>query len=107
MTKRVLGEVELLILMAILHLGQKAYGMAIAEEIEKRTGRKVSRAAVYVALKRLEEKDFVETYLESPPSGGKPRRYARVLPQGLQLAKASLDTLTSMASGLEPMLEEG
>lgn len=106
MTKRALGEVELLILMAILHLEEKAYGMAVAEEIEQRSGRKVSRAAVYVALKRLEEKGCVETYLETPPQGGKPRRYARVRPQGVELAKNSLQTLTSMASGLWPVLED-
>ena len=49
-----LGEFERIVLLAVLQLGNEAYGVPIVEEIEPRTGRTVSRAAVYATLRRLE-----------------------------------------------------
>jgi DNA-binding PadR family transcriptional regulator len=56
MTKRALGEFEQLVLLAILRVGDGAYTVPVIQEIEDQTGRKTSHAAVYIALKRLEEK---------------------------------------------------
>ena len=51
-----LGEFEQLVLLALLRLGEEAYGMAVRREIETRASRDVSIGAVYATLDRLEEK---------------------------------------------------
>ena len=55
MPRESIGEFEQLVLLAILRLGDRAYGIPILEEIRGRTGRSVLRPAVYVALRRLED----------------------------------------------------
>ena len=108
MQHKALGEIEQLVLAAILHLGDGAYGTTIAREIETRTGREVSRAAVYIALRRMEVKGLVVTWLGPPvpERGGKPRRYVRVEPEGLERLKAARAVLTQIWAGLEPALDE-
>ena len=59
MSNQGLGDFEQLVLLAIVHLGGESYGVPIVDEIERRTGRAVARAAVYVTLRRLEDKGFV------------------------------------------------
>ena len=56
MARTDLGDIEHLVLLAILRLGKDAYGIPILDEVAARSGREVSRATVYVALKRLEQK---------------------------------------------------
>ncbi len=106
MTDRALGELEQLVLLAILRFGEEAYGVPIVEEIERRTGRTASRAAVYVALTRLERRGFVQSRLgePTPERGGKARRYFRVLPAGLARVRAMRATLVSMWEGLDPVI---
>jgi nucleotidyltransferase/DNA polymerase involved in DNA repair len=53
MPARNLGELELFSLLAIQHLGSEALGLAIRDEIEQRTGRRVSVGAGYATLARL------------------------------------------------------
>jgi hypothetical protein len=48
MTREALGEFEHVVLLAILHLGDGVYGVPIVDEIQRRTGRSVAPAAVYV-----------------------------------------------------------
>ena len=55
-----IGELETMILLAILHLGDTAYGVSVRDEIETRTGRHLTRGAIYTALRRLEAKGFVD-----------------------------------------------
>lgn len=54
-----LGELEEIILLTIAVLYDKAYGVSIVDEIEARSGRKLSLGATYTVLMRLEEKGFV------------------------------------------------
>ena len=72
MPRESLGEFEQLVLLAILHLAQAGqpdiYGVSIADEIEQRTPRRASRVAVYIALRRLEQKGFVKTWMGAPVS---------------------------------------
>ena len=76
MTREALGEFEQLVLLAILHLGDDVYGVPIVDEIERRTGRKVAAAAVYVTLRRLEQKGLLSSWMSDPTAarGGKARR---------------------------------
>ena len=102
-----LGDFEQMVLLAILQLRGEVYGVPIVEEIERRTGRAVSRAAVYVTLRRLEGKGLVSAWMSepTPERGGKPRRCVRVEPRGMQLLRASREAVDRMWHGLDPRLE--
>ena len=101
-----LGDFEQLVLLAILHLREDAYGVPIVDEIERRTGRAVSRAAVYVTLRRLEDKGLVSSWMSepTPERGGKPRRCVSVQPRGLELLREYREAVNSMWRGLDPRL---
>ncbi len=79
-----MGEFEQLVLLALLRLDNRAYGMEVREEIERRTGREVSYGAVYTALDRLERKAFVSHELgeATPERGGRAKKFFRVEPAG-------------------------
>ncbi len=103
-----LGEFEQLILFSVLQLGNGAYGVAIRETIEARTGRVVSAGAIYTALGRLEERGLVASRTESPQEGrtGRPRKFYRLRPDGARALRESYDTIQAMAGGLLPRLDE-
>jgi DNA-binding PadR family transcriptional regulator len=104
-----LGEFEQMVLLAILHVKGEAYGVPIVEEIERRTGRTVSRAAVYVTLRRLEGRGLVASWMGEPTGerGGKARRCVRVEPEGLELLRASRRAMERMWDDLDPAIVEG
>ena len=81
-----LGEFELMILLAVIHLGEEAYGVPISRELEKHRGRGVSVGSVYAALERMEVKGLVDSSLgdPTPERGGKAKRYFRVTKAGLR-----------------------
>ena len=108
MARNTLGEVEQLVLLAILRLGDEAYGVPIVEEIRERTGRDVSRAAVYIALRRLKQKGLASSWLADPEpvQGGKAKRYFRVEPEGMERLTEARSMLMSMWDGLQPMLDK-
>ncbi len=101
-----LGEFEQLILFSVLQLGDEAYGVAIRETIEERTGRSVSSGAIYTALGRLEVRGLVTSHTESPQEGrtGRPRKYYALRREGARALNASYATIQSMAGGLIPKL---
>ena len=105
-----LGEFEQLVLLAILHLDTPGdvYGVPIVEEIERRTNRRVARAAVYIALRRLEHKGHVTTWMgePTPERGGKSRRCVRVTRAGLQALRDTRQAFDDMWRGLDPGLEK-
>ena len=86
-----IGDMEHLVLLAILRLGADAYGIPILEEVSARSGRGVSRATVYVALKRLEQKGLVTSRLgdSTPERGGRAKRFFRLRPAGLRALRES------------------
>ena len=106
MTREALGEFEQLVLLAILHLGDGVYGVPIAEEIERRTKRAVSPAAVYVTLRRLEQKGLLSSTMSqpTPERGGKARRCVEITRAGLDSLRAARQVLDSMWRGLDPGL---
>jgi DNA-binding PadR family transcriptional regulator len=108
MPKETLAELEFLVLLAILRVGDQAYGVPIAEEIRRRAGRSVARAAIYVTLRRLEEHGLVSSWFGDPVAerGGKARRNYRVEPAGREMVRATRDAFRSMWEGLDPVLEE-
>jgi DNA-binding PadR family transcriptional regulator len=103
MPAQALGELEQIVLLAILQLKGEVYGVPIVEEIERRTGRAVSRAAVYVTLRRLERRGLLSSWMSAPTSerGGKARRCVKVEPEGLVLLEESRRTLSRMWGDLD------
>jgi len=103
-----LGEFEQMVLLAILHVEGEAYGVPIVEEIERRTGRTVSRAAVYVTLRRLEKRGLVTSWMGEPTGerGGKARRCVRVEREGVALLRESRRAMESMWDDLDPGIVE-
>lgn len=108
MSKETLGELEELVLLAILRLGDEAYGLAIVDELESTAGRPVLRASVYVLLRRLEKAGLLESRREpAEEARGRPRRYVRVTRDGLTLVRQARDAKLRMWDGIEQALEEG
>jgi DNA-binding PadR family transcriptional regulator len=101
-----LGEFEQLVLLAVVRLGESAYGVSIADEIGSRTGREVSLGAVYKTLERLEDKGLVAGRVGQPTAerGGRRKKLYRVLAAGQRALRQSLEALRSMTQGLEPGL---
>jgi len=106
MTREALGEFEHIVLLAILHLGDGVYGVPIVDEIQRRTGRTVASAAVYVTLRRLEQKGLLTSWMSdsTPERGGKSRRCVKVTGAGLESLRESRKVLDSMWKGLDPKL---
>ena len=103
-----LGEFEHLILLAVLRLGDDAYGVSIIDELTARTGRDVSQAATYIGLQRLEKKALVEARVadSTPERGGRAKRYFTVTEAGEARLRHSAHALFSMWEGLDPNLPE-
>jgi DNA-binding PadR family transcriptional regulator len=103
----VVRDLELIVLLAALHLGDEAYPAAIRDVIEQRTRKRVSRPAVFITLERLERKGLMSSRYgdPTPVRGGRAKRFFRVERRGLAAARASLDVVTSLTSGLETILE--
>jgi DNA-binding PadR family transcriptional regulator len=97
-----------MILLALMHLGEEAYGMPISHEIEERCGREVALGSVYAALDRLEDKGLVTSRLGDPTAerGGRAKRYFRVTDHGLREVRETQRALVSLWRGL-PQLKEG
>jgi|SRR5688572_3381034 len=102
-----LREFELVVLLAVLGLGDEAYPVSIRDAIEERTLRKVSRAAVFITLERLERNGFVTSRYgdPTPVRGGRAKRFFNATPRGIVAAKEALHLMQSMAAGLDAVLE--
>lgn len=112
MSKDILGEFEQMVLLAILRLEEAGsddvYGVPIVEEIRARTGRSVSRASVYVTLRRLEKKGLVESWMSepTPERGGKPKRCVSVEPGAVTLLRDQRAMMDALWDGLDPAPRE-
>jgi len=97
-----LGEFELMVLLALIRLGDRAYGVPISREIEQRSGREVALGSVYAALERLEEKGLVTSRLGDPTAerGGRAKRYFRLTAHGLGDVRETQRALQSLWRGL-------
>jgi PadR family transcriptional regulator, regulatory protein PadR len=104
-----LGEFEQIVLLAIVRLGDEAYGVPIKQDIEQRTGRSLTVGALYRTLDRLEEKGYVSSAFSdpTPERGGRSKRYFKIKPLGLRTLRASREALMAMWEGLEPRVQRG
>ena len=88
-------------------LKQEAYPFSITRDLEERTGRTVSRAAVLITLERLEDKELVSSRYGGATAerGGRQKRYFEVKPRGHKAVQESLDRIHAMTSRLEGVLK--
>jgi DNA-binding PadR family transcriptional regulator len=72
-----LGEFEELVLLTVAALIEKAYSVAICDELSNHSDRTVKLGVVHSVLNRLEEKGFVKSQLGEPTKnrGGKRKRF--------------------------------
>ena len=103
-----LGELDLMLLLTILHLGEEAYGVLLSRELALRRGREVSIGGVYAALDRLEIKGLVRSSLgeSTPERGGRAKRYFHVTEQGLRSVYETRSVLSQLWKSLPPLQEE-
>lgn len=101
-----LGGFEKLLLLAVLQLGEDAYGAAIFEELKRRTDRDTSPGAVYVTLRRLEKKGMVRSRAgaPTPERGGRTKRLYSLEAPGLAALRDARREWDAMADGLDTLL---
>ena len=98
-----LGEFEQMILLTVARLDDEAYGMAILDELQARTGTEAAVASVYAALDRLERRDLVASKIgaSTPERGVRAKRFFVLLPAGEVALRRSRTALDSLWEGLE------
>src|SRR5579862_7190463 len=97
-----LGEFEQSLLLAIVHLGDDAYGVTIRQEIETRTGRDIAIGALYTSLDRLERKGFVRSTMSAPTPerGGRSKRHFQIRTAGAEALRQARERMARMWDGL-------
>jgi DNA-binding PadR family transcriptional regulator len=102
-----LGELEQVVLLGILRVGDEAYGVPILREIERETGRELTLASIYKTLSRLEDKGFVVASIgePTPTRGGRRKKYYALTAHGRRALGEAMGALRRLTRGLEPGLE--
>ncbi len=97
-----LGEFEQLVILALVRLGKKGYGMTVRRELEATSGRAVALGSVYATLDRLETKGYLSSWHSDPEPhrGGRARRNFRIEPPGLVALARSREILARMWDGV-------
>jgi PadR family transcriptional regulator PadR len=103
-----LSNFELMVMLAVLRLGDGAYGVPISQEIEATTGSGVLVGSVYAALKRLEEKGLVRSELGEATAerGGRAKKYFHATGQGVREVREARRALTKLWTGV-PQVDGG
>ncbi len=103
------GTFEQAVLLAVVRLGEGAYGRAILQEVQARLEREVAAGAVYATLQRLEDKGLLSSRLEAGTAvrSGRPRRYYAVTASGFQALNDARSALDGLWHGLNWPLEGG
>ena len=98
-----IGAFEELVLLALYHCQDNAYGMAVRRELERRLHRNVTIGAVYTTLERLEAKGYVSSRFAGGDKAraGRPRRYFKLVRAGQRALQQSRDNLSKMWDGVE------
>jgi DNA-binding PadR family transcriptional regulator len=99
----IVGEFELFVLLALVRLGNGAYGAAIRREIRERTVRDASVGTVYMTLGRLEKKKMIASYvgIPSPQRGGRRRKHYLIDGEGQKALGRAWRAFTAMGEGIE------
>jgi DNA-binding PadR family transcriptional regulator len=108
MAKDALGGFELQVLLAVMRLGDDAYGVPIADTIEQASGREIAAGSIYITLDRLEAKGLVTSRLgeATPERGGRAKTYFHATGKGVRAVRAAQRTLVRLWSDV-PALKGG
>jgi len=100
---RLLGGFESLLLLAVIRLGDQAYGVTIRRELHERAGKDVAVGAIYTGLDRLARKGMVESWQGDPTAerGGRAKRFYRVTTTGLQVLNETQRAVQGLLEGLD------
>ena len=101
------GELEQLVLLAVMQAGADAYGVVVQAAIHQKARRDLTLGTIYKTLSRLETKGIVTSELGEPTAerGGRAKRYYRVTAAGRRALQHQLSALRAMAAGLDVGLE--
>ena len=103
-----LTDLEQLLLLSVLQVGEDPHAGAVKEVLEERGERPSSLGSIYVTMTRLEERGMVESAMgdPTPERGGKAKRLYRVTEDGLEALRRSRRIMERMWDAL-PELEAG
>jgi len=106
MAREFLGGFELLVLLALIRLGDGAYGVPIGQAIQESSGRNVALGSVYITLERLETRGLVTSERGEPTAvrGGRAKTFFRITAQGLREVRQARRTLVRLWQGV-PQLQ--
>jgi len=109
MGRKGLGELEQQVLLALLRLGGEAYSVPLVVEMENRSGQEVAQAAVFIVLRRLEDKGLVSSRIESAEETGtsRQRRYFKLESEGLARLEEARQLAERLWDGIDTIPEEG
>tara|TARA_R110001592_G_scaffold28100_4_gene103710 strand:- start:484 stop:813 length:330 start_codon:yes stop_codon:yes gene_type:complete len=98
MSEHSLGEFEELVLLLVAANNKEAYGVLILEKLEEKLGKKVNVSAVHVALKRMENKGFVESSYGGITNerGGRRKKYYSITSIGKKVLDQQYEVRTSI-----------
>jgi DNA-binding PadR family transcriptional regulator len=99
-----LQHFELHVLLAMLRESGETYSVPLVLALERRIGRPVTQAAVFIALSRLEKKGLVSSRLDEPEDG-RARRYFKITRQGIAAVRASRTEHARLWRGLGRLLK--
>jgi len=107
-TSTSISNFELMVMLALIRLGDEAYGVSISLEIEEHSGYDVALGSVYAALERLHDRGMVTSSLGEPTAerGGRAKRYFKVTGKGMKVVQDTQRTFTRLWQGL-PRLQGG
>jgi DNA-binding PadR family transcriptional regulator len=108
MPRENLGELEHQVLLSVLRLGGKGYSVSVVEELEAYADRRVSQAAVFITLQRLERRGLLVSHMEEGGEGeaARTRRYFLLTDVGIERLRDARRMLKRLWGGLERRLDE-
>ncbi len=103
--KATLGELETLMLLAVLRLEDRGSVRSVRVEMAERGGRELSRGATYATLTRLERKGYLRVHRDESQDGGRATHRFGLTDEGLEALRSAQRTLARMRDGLESILD--
>jgi DNA-binding PadR family transcriptional regulator len=109
MPRQSLGELEQILLLALLRLDGESYGAAVRAEILERTGRSVTPGAIYPTLDRLEGRGLLRSRIGPPTAerGGRSKRLFKLTSAGLREVRAAWRQTSALGAGLAALEDRG
>ncbi len=101
-----LGELEQMVLLAVVRKGDRAYAVSVRDELQRQAGVKVTRGTVYVTLDRLERKGYLKSSLSdpTPERGGKAKRCFSLTPAAVRALRHAHGAMSRLRAGIEPIV---